>query len=330
MIAEGKITVYLGTEVRIESNRVSMVSQFLKGRSANEALALFPMIYALCAHAHCAAARLALGFGKADLRMVLAENAREHLLRILMGWRLEKQPLFPAAPIMAFVPEMAKEIEQGRENIVASDLEDFLKTHVFGCSTADFLEMDSLKWMNDAETGVAFFLRDLLGKGWQSLGNVQPSLLPNLPLTNIAEQMQVPAYCDQPTWENKCYETGPFARQFMHQCVTKIVETYGAGLLARLMARLVELAQIPQQMCTAKPLEMLAGLGVIETARGRLFHYAEQQDGVIKDYRILAPTEWNFHPSGVAAQALAGLAGEEARAMVSAIDPCVDFELKAA
>ena len=68
----------------------------------------------------------------------------------------------------------------------------------------------------------------------------------------------------------------------------------------------------------------------METARGRLIHRARVVDGVITQYRILAPTEWNFHPQGVAVQALSGLEPDQAKAVVEAIDPCVDFELRAA
>ena len=50
------------------------------------------------------------------------------------------------------------------------------------------------------------------------------------------------------------------------------------------------------------------GLGVAEAARGRLIHAVEIADGVVQRYRILAPTEWNFHPQGAAAKGLAGIA----------------------
>ena len=54
----------------------------------------------------------------------------------------------------------------------------------------------------------------------------------------------------------------------------------------------------------------------------------------VADYRILAPTEWNFHPAGRVAQALAGLDGsddnglrERAGLLIEAVDPCVGYEL---
>jgi len=50
---------------------------------------------------------------------------------------------------------------------------------------------------------------------------------------------------------------------------------------------------------------------------------------------VLAPTEWNFHPEGVAAQALAALPPDmpglaaRVRLLMAALDPCVPFEIAA-
>ena len=55
--------------------------------------------------------------------------------------------------------------------------------------------------------------------------------------------------------------------------------------------------------------------------------------GRVTDYRILAPTEWNFYPAGALAEELAamptgaGLA-ERARRVVASLDPCVACEVQ--
>lgn len=69
----------------------------------------------------------------------------------------------------------------------------------------------------------------------------------------------------------------------------------------------------------------------METSRGLLFHVASLHDGKVADYRILAPTEWNFHPAGPLAQALTGLDATtedlnvQARLVSRSLDPCVAF-----
>ena len=62
-------------------------------------------------------------------------------------------------------------------------------------------------------------------------------------------------------------------------------------------------------------------------ARGLLFHWVRlDHAGAVVDYRVLAPTEWNFHPAGTLARSLAALApndGARARTLAAAFDPCV-------
>ncbi|OGB87733.1 MAG: hypothetical protein A2535_08470 [Burkholderiales bacterium RIFOXYD2_FULL_59_8] len=68
-------------------------------------------------------------------------------------------------------------------------------------------------------------------------------------------------------------------------------------------------------------------LGWCEMARGLLLHWVQldASDGVL-DYRVLAPTEWNFHPQGALAQAVAALASNDqapGAMLAAAFDPCV-------
>jgi uptake hydrogenase large subunit len=123
---------------------------------------------------------------------------------------------------------------------------------------------------------------------------------------------------------------------------------YGPGILTRLTALLTELAEIPGKMrelaqgieeASGEAREPLrrggTGIGVAEAARGRLIHAVEISGGLVRNYRILAPTEWNFHPKGAAAKGLARIALAEparrellARLFIAATDPCVAYELR--
>ncbi|MEJ2480951.1 MAG: nickel-dependent hydrogenase large subunit [Acidihalobacter sp.] len=76
------------------------------------------------------------------------------------------------------------------------------------------------------------------------------------------------------------------------------------------------------------------GIGMVDVARGKLMHRIELSQGRVRDYRIVAPTEWNFHPRGVTAQALGQLpfrseapCAAQARALSCVIDPCVAYDL---
>ncbi len=77
------------------------------------------------------------------------------------------------------------------------------------------------------------------------------------------------------------------------------------------------------------------GLGQVQAARGLLVHRVAIRAGRVADYRILAPTEWNFHPQGAAAQGLATLPDADDETLqrigglfVTALDPCVAYDLR--
>ncbi|MFZ1573767.1 MAG: nickel-dependent hydrogenase large subunit, partial [Chromatiaceae bacterium] len=79
------------------------------------------------------------------------------------------------------------------------------------------------------------------------------------------------------------------------------------------------------------------GLAQVQAARGLLVHRVAIQAGRVADYRILAPTEWNFHPQGAAALGLATLPDADDETLhrigglfVTALDPCVAYDLRIA
>jgi len=118
-------------------------------------------------------------------------------------------------------------------------------------------------------------------------------------------------------------------------------------LLVRLTARLVEceslIAELREQASrlddenpapAATEPASGSGLGVVECARGRLVHWLAVTEGRVSAYRILAPTEWNFHPEGPLAHGLTGARGgpgtnirQAIELFVTALDPCVAFEV---
>jgi Ni,Fe-hydrogenase I large subunit len=71
-----------------------------------------------------------------------------------------------------------------------------------------------------------------------------------------------------------------------------------------------------------------------EMARGLLLHWVQlDRHGAVAQYRVLAPTEWNFHPHGALALALAARAPQDvvaAQTLAGAFDPCVECSVQTA
>jgi Ni,Fe-hydrogenase I large subunit len=72
------------------------------------------------------------------------------------------------------------------------------------------------------------------------------------------------------------------------------------------------------------------GLAWVENARGLLMHRLRLVQGRTADYRIVAPTEWNFHPDGALSAALRDSPAHDldalrrrTRRLVDSLDPCV-------
>jgi len=149
----------------------------------------------------------------------------------------------------------------------------------------------------------------------------------------VARMERDPDFCQYPTWHGQCVENGPW---------TRLRHTPAAGkptLIVRLDSRWMELLELSQTTpesldSSGPPLSsgvLITGTGQAlawcEMARGLLLHWAHcDAQGQVLDYKVVAPTEWNFHPQGTLAQALSALAPTDTQAahqLAAAFDPCV-------
>jgi len=358
--------------VRIGSSRMVQAAKVLAGRDSASALALLPLLFSVCGTsqglAGLGACEMALGL-TADSRhhaarhlLLLAETTAEHLLILLRDW----------APPLGEVPSLAAlrgprdrlRAMAGRlypdgdwlhpgggrlcpnQAVLLADLGEIraaIRSLVFGGGWAGALSPEGFEpWCRSATTVPARLLRLVMQSGLSGFGcgSVQP--LPVLDDDRLAARLGSDdgRFLAHPTWAGQCHETGPYARQADHSLVAGQV----GGLLARLTAFLVELAGCCEDMealipelaerPAARTVPDGSGVGVaqVEAPRGRLAHWVELRDGKIRDWKILAPTEWNFHPEGALASGLLGGACGEGcvqavKLAIIALAPCVPWEL---
>jgi Ni,Fe-hydrogenase I large subunit len=211
-------------------------------------------------------------------------------------------------------------------------------------------------WASAARTPSQRLVRHVLDEEWADAGRAETRFLPDVDDEDLAERLLGEDNADfvaTPTWDGTPRETSALARQAESPLVRALKRSHGSGLLTRIAARLVEIADLPQQMTTlaehsaalrsnapetARPASAKTGSGrglaQVEAARGRLAHGVEIEDNIVRRYAILAPTEWNFHGGGAAVRGLADIAGRngDVRALadlfITAVDPCVGYELK--
>lgn len=213
-------------------------------------------------------------------------------------------------------------------------------------------------WAEAAKTPSQRLVPLVLDRGWAAAGRAETRFLPELADDDLADELlggDNEDFVAAPTWQGVPCETSALSRQAQVPLVRELARRYGSGLLTRIAARLVEIVELPRIM-TGLVEELSAastpaadadenetsqrtprsgrGLAQVEAARGRLVHGVEIEDDIVRRYAILAPTEWNFHWHGAAAHGLADIAGRgsDVRALadlfVTAVDPCVGYELK--
>jgi hypothetical protein len=241
---------------------------------------------------------------------------------------------------------------EGGAALPLPDVAAIAKQAVFGRDAGDWLAIATLDeleaWWQGGTTPVAQALAHLMQAG-PELGRSDVALLASPgdgALVSILESAirAQDDFDEAPHFQGEARETGALARTQSHPLVAAAAARWGYGVGARVVARLVELAQLVQVLAGkaqagrrhgASRVGDSTGISWVETARGLLVHRARIEDGRIADYRVVAPTEWNFHPRGPFVRGALGLAPDtpellrqQANWLVASLDPCVAWRVE--
>jgi Ni,Fe-hydrogenase I large subunit len=139
-------------------------------------------------------------------------------------------------------------------------------------------------------------------------------------------------FAERPLWHGAPAETGTWTRAAGADPARNAWQ--------RLGSRLADLARIAAgRLPAAGALRLADGEGIAwtEMSRGLLVHWVRLADDErdpttarAQRYRVIAPTEWNFHPDGAFAR-LAGsgrLDAARLRLAAATLDPCVGFTIE--
>lgn len=358
MFREGEITVRLALRehrihsVDVTSTRAALPRRLTQGRATAEVARTLPLLFSVCAKAQGAAAASATeaASGRAPDRAALArrcdevrrETVVELLTRLLIDWPR-------ALGALPDVVSVARARQASPEDVLpACHL--IAQQRVYGVAPSHWLQDASLesleRWASAAATLAAQSLQRLQREA-ADLGRSDVGAMPSATADALCHVLPSfdaePGFCRKPDWLGAPVETGALARRARHPLVAAYLQRDGNTVPARFVAQLVDLALwLSLEGDEAPAVRQYAaaagtGIGVAETARGLLLHQAAVVDGKVEHYRIIAPTEWNFHPAGAATQGLlhrpvsdAETARRDAGWLVQALDPCVAFAIEVA
>ncbi|MDP3483110.1 MAG: hypothetical protein Q8S05_07375 [Sulfuricella sp.] len=338
-------------------------TELVRGKTAGQAAVVIPMLFSICGKAQGAAAAVALAFaqgGEPDRvaereRLVLAEALQELLWRFL----LDLPKLMGSQGNAVLLASLRKGLAQAAAGqnetawqTFAAQAETALNQAILGMPVADWRKLADLEqlseWLRRAETETARNLLELWN-GAGRWGDGGTALMPAASRERILNEV-LPGlegdehFAQRPHWQGQVMETGSLARMQTHPVLAELLRQEGASILARFLACLFEMAELldrlrePEEPGWVQGAALGQGIGLawVQTARGLLLHRAELDgQGIVADYRIVAPTEWNFHPAGPCVEALTGKpasSADEARRsaelLVQALDPCVAYSIE--
>ena len=335
-------------QVGIESTRPQLANRLLAGKPAVEAVATVPQLFSICGRSQHIAAELALAAARgapgaadaAKVRSIEAEMAHEYLWRALLDWTRAAGGAADATILAAARSALAHDDRELLRVIVERD--------VLGADARHWYEHERVPefeiWIARGGTAAARFLGQVQRDGPRHGAGGVP-LLPRFDAGDTAQRIAAsldaePDFERLPTFDGHPAETGAIARLRQQPLVASLASAFGRSTLVRFAARLSELARLACGEQAAAPLagslQLGAGrgLGWVETARGLLLHQIDLQGERIGRYRIVAPTEWNFHPQGALPAAMLGVheldpADLERRTewLLQSLDPCVTYRL---
>jgi len=251
------------------------------------------------------------------------------------------------------------------KNYIKQTIE-FFEQNVVIAKSSEILECDNSAKLLKRDGDLPLILNTILNNGWKSFGksydkfivfgensyfksgkSIATRLNTNLDISKVLETENSNTKAKNVTYKGKYFEVGPFSRAMMNK--TALIKDahfrYKDSIFSRILARVCETLQLLNYS-----LELLEkidfnapfyiepkvdiskvsgkGIGMVEAARGSLIHEVTLKNGIIEEYKIITPTQWNLsngtkENSGVAQKAMIGLNDTKiAEIVFKAFDVC--------
>jgi hypothetical protein len=354
----------------LQSSRQDWAPRLARGQPASALPGLVASLFNLCSHAHRLCAQLAIEAAAPGLilapqqvaQRLRTETAQEHIRRIGLDW-----PRLLAAESGSAATARAGAAHAALQRCPLLRPTPTWPADPWGATLRwlqdDALQMPATTWLRAWQACGADWLHDWSRRhpGWlpalvhaaRAFDTVAP-LDPACALRAHAQaegQRQLsaalslqPGFALHPVWHGTCAHTGSWSR--LNDPSADARHTPWA-LLGSRIAELIRLCQpdAPGQSGAdwlsfgSVSTGQQQGMAWVEMARGLLVHQVEIEgsggEARVAACRVLAPTEWNFHPQGEVAQRVADMDASRpaedterrVRLLMAAFDPCVPFEV---
>lgn len=232
---------------------------------------------------------------------------------------------------------IAQTLKFVEDNLVKTDSEHFLT-----CKDADVLldyegdlpdilrqikKEELLEYGKSYDRFISFGENSYFKKG----KSLKTKVSHNISVEHVKESEMPSSFAKNVSFKDKYYEVGPLARAMVNKTplIADAHKKYGDSIFSRILARVCEISQLLEHSKKLiKDLDLSeesyiepsidisqlnsSGYSAVEAARGTLIHRVELEAGIIKNYEIITPTQWNLsggtrEKHGVSQRAMIGL-----------------------
>ncbi len=368
MSVEGVIDISLGSTaadgaISVQSKRPLAACRLLEQMSPLQALERVPVLFALCGKSQQRAALNALQAAGVDIEgagttdeSILSEAFHEYLWRFLIDLpkALNSNPQLALFSDVRQLLSQLPQIEAGQRQVFVSQLQELIEQQILGIQLDAWRCMDLAgfeQWLESGDSIVCQLLKAVRA----SLGNKgvaadQVGLMRDADITDIMidlalEWEQNGDIISTPQWRQQSLETGAWSYHQHWALMQSLSKSNYHPVMMRLIARIADMIELlgllskRPQPGIGRSGGMIRGSGIgvgwVKTARGLLVHHIMVENETVVQYRILAPTEWNFHPQGALAKSLTSWRELEQQRLhgwidlqVLSLDPCVQYQVE--
>lgn len=353
-------------QVLLSSSRPQRVTELFTGKKVEDVIDLVPMLYSLCGVsqkvAAIKAAESALRIQPTDQveqirgMLVTAEAARELALRLYSDWLPDELNI--KVKVIKWFVEVNDEYDWALK--INPECKNFADLNACANKLDEILMLSGYKFvLNDQSfrstykllsSKMASEVKGVFADESTSLTNAESSVID---FADTAVQAEVVGqleseraflFCSEPELRNRPYENSIYSLNYDCNDMNKKGFFCDFGSLEfRFFILSYVLFSMPERIRKGTNDSLIkssySGLGIVKAARGVLMHYMvldgePVSKATVADYKIVAPTEWNFHPQGTLVKMLEGAKVSKKQlfvlvdSLIRLVDPCVKWQLQ--
>jgi Ni,Fe-hydrogenase I large subunit len=230
----------------------------------------------------------------------------------------------------------------------------------------DILQCKKIENLFNQDGDLSMIVDDIFKNNWEHLGksydrfiafgensyfmkgkSLKTRRFTNISIDGVEEFSSLNSYAKNVTFKDKYFEVGPLSRAIINKTplIMDSHKKYEDSIVSRIVARVYEIPQLLnhtkqllQKIDLSEPSYIkpkidiskitATGTSAVEAARGSLIHKVNIENGIIKKYDIITPTQWNLsngtrENQGISQHAMVGLQDEKiAEIVFKSFDVC--------